>query len=153
SGPGRGGRLRRARGEAGRAGAARVPDRAPGRTAGAARRVFLSPRHTAGSLTPTLKRPGGPTDAPTRGGVRELLKPTPAEGEAGLRAMAMVARAPGKIAAPAGALIAAAQKVLLDSAHDVDRLDEIAPADLARAIVRPEIRRQLVQGMIVVSLS
>jgi hypothetical protein len=82
----------------------------------------------------------------------QLLKPTAEEGEAGLRAMAMVARSPGQIAAPARGLIDAAQKILLGTAHDVDRLDEIAPGDLARALGRPEIRRQLVQGMIVVSL-
>ncbi|MEW6268838.1 MAG: hypothetical protein AB1689_06020 [Thermodesulfobacteriota bacterium] len=83
----------------------------------------------------------------------QLVKPTPAEAEAGLRAMAMVARAPGEIAPPARALIAAAQKVLLGTAYEVDRLDGIAPADVARALARPQIRRQLVEGMIVVSMS
>lgn len=83
----------------------------------------------------------------------QLLKPTPEEADAGLRAMVTVARAPGAIAPPAGALIAAAQKVLLGTEHDVDRVDGIAPHDLARALGRPEIRRQLVQGMVVVSMS
>jgi hypothetical protein len=81
----------------------------------------------------------------------ELLKPTPEEAEAGLRAMVMVARAPGAIAPPARALIAAAQKVLLGTDYDVDRVPEIAPEDLARALGRPEIRRQLVHGMVVMS--
>jgi len=83
----------------------------------------------------------------------QLLKPTPEEAEAGLRAMTMVARAPGAIAPPARALIDAAQKVLLGTREDVERLDGIAPADLAGTLRRPEIRRQLVQGMIVVSLA
>lgn len=83
----------------------------------------------------------------------QLLKPTPEEAEAGLRAMVMVARAPGTIAPAARALIGAAQKVLLGTDADIDHLDGIAPADLARALARPEIRRQLVQGMVVVSMS
>ena len=83
----------------------------------------------------------------------QLVKPTPEEAEAGLRAMVMVARAPGAIAPPARALLDAAQKVLLGTDHDVDRLDGITPQDLARALARPEIRRQLVQGMIIVSMA
>lgn len=83
----------------------------------------------------------------------QLLKPTPEEAEAGLRAMVMVARAAGAIAPPARALIGAAQNVLLGTHADIDHLDGIAPAELARALARPEIRRQLVQGMIVVSMS
>jgi len=83
----------------------------------------------------------------------KLLRPTPEEAEAGLRAMAMVARAPGEIAPPARALIDAAQRVLLGTSLDVDRVAEIAPDALAAALARPEIRRQLVQGMIVVSMA
>jgi hypothetical protein len=77
----------------------------------------------------------------------------PEEAEAGLRAMVRVARAPGAIAAPARALIDAAQKVLLGTEHDIDRLGEITPRELDRALARPAIRRQLVQGMIVVSMA
>jgi hypothetical protein len=67
--------------------------------------------------------------------------------------MAMVARAPGEIAPPARALIGAAQKIILHTDRDVDRLDEISPDALAGSLERPEIRRQLVEGMIVVSLA
>lgn len=83
----------------------------------------------------------------------QLLEPSSDEAAAGLRAMAMVARAAGPIAPPARALLDAAQSVLLGTSEDVDRLDDIAPADLARALARPEIRRQLVQGMVVLSMS
>jgi hypothetical protein len=83
----------------------------------------------------------------------QLLKPTAEEAQAGLRAMVEVARAPGEITAPARALIGAAQKVLLGTAEDIDRLDGIAPADLASALRRPEIRRQLVQGMVVIGFA
>jgi hypothetical protein len=83
----------------------------------------------------------------------QLLKPTPEEAAAGLRAMTMVARSPGAITPPARALLDAAQQVLLGTSEDVDRLDAIAPADLAHALARPEIRRQLVQGMVVLSMS
>jgi hypothetical protein len=83
----------------------------------------------------------------------QLLKPSPDEAQAGLRAMVTVARAAGSIAAPARALIDAAQGILLGTDLDVDRIDGIAPTDLAAALARPEIRRQLVQGMIVVSMA
>lgn len=83
----------------------------------------------------------------------KLLRPTPEEAEAGFRAMAMVARAPGAIAPPARALLDAAQKIILATSLDADRVAEITPDDLARALARPEIRRQLVQGMVVVSMA
>lgn len=82
-----------------------------------------------------------------------LLKPTPEEAAAGLRAMAMVARAPGAIRPAARSLIDAAQKVVLETHENLDALAEISPEELARALRREEIRQQLVQGMIVVSLS
>src|SRR5690606_8532620 len=74
-------------------------------------------------------------------------------GAAGLRALAMVARDAGRIRDAARALIGAAQRTLLASEQEIDGLPEIGPAELARAIQRPEIRRQLVNGMVVVSMS
>jgi hypothetical protein len=82
-----------------------------------------------------------------------LHRPTAEEGAAGLRAMAMVARDAGEIRDSARALIAAAQRTLLHDETAIDGLGEITPSELAAAIVRPEIREQLVSGMVVVSLS
>jgi hypothetical protein len=67
--------------------------------------------------------------------------------------MTTVARSRGEIAAPTRRLIEAAQKVLLGSAEFIDDLASITPEELAVAIERPEIREQLVSGMVVASLS
>jgi hypothetical protein len=83
----------------------------------------------------------------------ELPRPTLDEARAGLRAIVTVARAPGGIAPPARALIDAAQGFLLGTDLDVDRLDTIEPADLADVLPRRGMRRQLVQGMILVSMA
>lgn len=83
----------------------------------------------------------------------ELLRPTPDEARASLRAMVTVARAPGWIAPPARALIDAAQGFLLGTDLDVDRVDGIEPAEVASVLERRGIRRQLVQGMILVSMA
>lgn len=82
-----------------------------------------------------------------------LERPTPREGAAALRAMATVARSPGQIAIPTRRLIEAAQKVLVGSPESLDSLEEIAPTELAAEVERPEIRTQLVNGMVVASLS
>ena len=83
----------------------------------------------------------------------ELMRPTPDEARAGLRAMVTVARAPGWIAPPARALIDAAQGFLLGTDLDVDRIEGIEPADVACVLERRGMRRQLVQGMILVSMA
>ena len=83
----------------------------------------------------------------------KLVRPTPAEGAVGLRAMVTVARAPGEIPNPARRLIEAAQKVLLGSAEPIDELAPVSPEELAATIDRPEIRNQLVNGMVLATLS
>ncbi len=83
----------------------------------------------------------------------KLLRPTPEEGAVGLRAMVTVARAPGEIPNPARRLIEAAQKVLLGSSEQMDDLPPISPEELAATIERPEIRNQLVNGMVLATLS
>jgi hypothetical protein len=82
-----------------------------------------------------------------------LIQPTAEEAAAGIRAMTMVARAPGKMAEPARRLINAAQKLLLHTDYDIDALEPIVPEALAEAVVRPELRTQLVNGMVVLSLA
>lgn len=83
----------------------------------------------------------------------QLLRPSPEEARAGLRAIVTVARAHGAIAPPARALIDAAQGLLLGTDLDLDRLEGIDPAAAAGALVRRGIRRQLVEGMILVSMA
>lgn len=83
----------------------------------------------------------------------KLLRPNPTEGAAGLRALAVVARSPGAIAEPTRRLIDAAQKTLLGTRTELDSLAPISPAELAAEVERPEIRAQLVNAMVVVSLS
>jgi len=67
--------------------------------------------------------------------------------------MVTVARAPGEIANPVRCLIEAAQKVLVGSSERIDDLASITPGELAAGIERPEIRNQLVNGMVVAALS
>lgn len=83
----------------------------------------------------------------------KLIRPTPEEGAAGLRAMTTVARSRGEIPGPTRRLIEAGQKVLLGTAEPLDHLAPITPEELAAAIGRPEIREQLVSGMVIASLS
>ena len=83
----------------------------------------------------------------------KLIRPSPQEGAAGLRAMATLAKSRGEIAAPTRRLIEAAQKVLLGTSKALDDLEPITPQDLAARIERPEIRTQLVSGMTVACLS
>ncbi len=53
---------------------------------------------------------------------------------------------------PQRALLAAAQEVILHSDIDVDSLTPIESAELAQHLPQPELRRQLIQGMVVMSL-
>lgn len=83
----------------------------------------------------------------------QLIRPTPEEGAAGLRAMTTVARSRGEIEGPTRRLIEAGQKVLLGSSESIDDLASITPEELAAVIERPKIRAQLVNGMVMASLS
>jgi hypothetical protein len=83
----------------------------------------------------------------------QILEPTPSEAAAGIRAVAMVARAPGHIAAPVRNVMAAAQRHILHTDFDIDALEPIAPDELAAAVIRPEMRAQLVNAMLVASFA
>ena len=83
----------------------------------------------------------------------KLLRPAPTEGAAGLRALATVARSRWPMADPARRLLEAGQALLLGTAEPIDSLRPITPDELAEAVTRPEIREQLVSGMVMLSLS
>ncbi|MBW4523091.1 MAG: hypothetical protein KME16_25920 [Scytolyngbya sp. HA4215-MV1] len=83
----------------------------------------------------------------------KLLHPSLQEAELGLRAMKMVAAASGEISLPALNLLQAAQRQILRTHFDLATLPTIAPAELAAGFSDPALRRQFVQGMIVMSLT
>jgi hypothetical protein len=83
----------------------------------------------------------------------ELLHPPRELAAHGLRAMTMVARAAdGGLGPVQRNLLAAAQRVILNTDLDVDGLAPIAPEELAQRFQPETLRRQLVQGMVVMSL-
>lgn len=85
----------------------------------------------------------------------QILSPEPRQAPYGLRAMTMVARAAeGGLAPPHRAMLAAVQKLLTETALDIDSLPDIEPEELARQFEgQPELSRQLVRGMVLLSLA
>jgi hypothetical protein len=83
----------------------------------------------------------------------KLIHPAPELAEPALRAMTMIAREGGPPSPAARSLLAAAQKNLLGTSLDVDALAPITPEALAAAVSDPALRRQLVQGMVVMTLT
>lgn len=82
-----------------------------------------------------------------------LLRPGPAQAEAGLRAMRQLATARGEFGTASRALIDAAQRQVLHTDFDIDSLPPITADELAAAFDDPALARQFVQGMTVVSLA
>ena len=82
-----------------------------------------------------------------------LLQPSPAAGVLGLRAMKTIAAASGSIGPAQRALMETARQVLLKVDADIDALAPIAPAELAAGFPDPALRRQFVNGMLVVALA
>jgi hypothetical protein len=82
-----------------------------------------------------------------------LLEPPPEIVPHGLRAMKMVATTDGPLSASSANLLAGAQRVLLHSDVALDELPPIEPAELAARMVDPELRRQFIQGMLVLALA
>ena len=82
-----------------------------------------------------------------------LLQPDPATALVGLRAMKTMASAAGAIGPSQRALMEAAKRVVLRIDADIDALPPITPAELAAGFPSSELRRQFVNGMIIVSLS
>jgi tellurite resistance protein len=81
----------------------------------------------------------------------ELHRPSPEVIPFGLRAMKMIATADGTFSDAERNLLATAQSVF-GSTIDVDGLAPIEPDELAKHITLPGHRRQIVRGMVVLSL-
>jgi hypothetical protein len=81
----------------------------------------------------------------------ELKIPSPEQAYWGLRAMKTVALADGALD-PAELRMLAAVQEMAGTHYAVEELASLTPAELAEAITDPQIRRQLVQGLIVMSM-
>jgi len=81
----------------------------------------------------------------------ELKIPSPEQAYWGLRAMKTVALADGGLDESEVQLMESVQRIF-GTAHQLDRLEPITPRELARALPDPQIRRQLVNGLIVMAL-
>jgi tellurite resistance protein len=81
----------------------------------------------------------------------ELKMPTPEQAYWGLRAMKSVALADGTLDDAERHMLSSVQRIL-GTNHAVEDLAPVTPAELATALSDRQIRHQLVQGLIVVSL-
>ncbi len=81
----------------------------------------------------------------------EFLTPPPEVVPFGLRAMKTVALANGRMDESEKEMLSAAQAAFGNN-EDIDSLSPIEPAQLAQAIVDPGLRRQLVSGLIVMTM-
>jgi tellurite resistance protein len=81
----------------------------------------------------------------------ELKLPSPEQAYWGLRAMKSIAMADGTINASERHMLESIQRIF-GTTHDLEQLAPIAPAELARAFSDPQLRRQLVQGLVIMTL-
>jgi tellurite resistance protein len=81
----------------------------------------------------------------------ELKIPSPEQAYWGLRAMKTVAMADGALHASELRMMGAIQEIA-GTTYAVEDLAPIAPEELARVLPDPQIRRQLVQGLVVMSM-
>lgn len=82
-----------------------------------------------------------------------FLIPTRDQARAGLRAMKTVLTAAGPLTPVRREAIAAIQRHLLRTDHDLDALPTIAPEELAAALDDPALRSQLVSGFVTMTLA
>jgi hypothetical protein len=82
-----------------------------------------------------------------------LLQSDPLAALLGLRAMKTVASVSGSIGSPQRMLLEAVRRVILRIDADLDTLAPIAPAEFAAGFPSPALRRQFVNGMLVVALT
>ena len=81
----------------------------------------------------------------------ELKMPSPEQAYWGLRAMRTVALADGELSASEVHMLEAIQRIH-GTAYPLEQLEPITSVDLAQELPDPQLRRQLVQGLIVMSL-
>lgn len=81
----------------------------------------------------------------------ELKIPSPEQAYWGLRAMKTVAMADGVLEASERYMLESIQQIF-GTTHDLEHLALITPTDLARAFPDPQLRRQLVQGLVIMTL-
>jgi len=81
----------------------------------------------------------------------ELKMPNHEQAYWGLRAMKTIAMADGVLNESERHMLSSVQQVI-GTTYDVEELTPITPLELAQALPDPQLRKQLVQGLIVVSL-
>ncbi len=81
----------------------------------------------------------------------ELKIPSPEQAFWGLRAMKTVAMADGALDASERHMMQSIQRVF-GTTHDLEQLAPITPSELAQAFPDRQLRQQLIQGLIVMSL-
>jgi hypothetical protein len=82
-----------------------------------------------------------------------LIHPEPREALLGLRAMKTVAAAAGAVGPSQRALMEAAKQFMLHIDADIDALDPIDPASFAAGFPDDALRRQFVNGLLVIALA
>lgn len=82
-----------------------------------------------------------------------LLEPPPELVPFGLRALKMVATTDRLLSTTSANVLYGAQRALLHTDVPLDDLPPIEPAELAARMIDPEIRRQFIQGMLVLALA
>jgi len=82
-----------------------------------------------------------------------LIRPEPQQALLGLRAMKTVASAGGTIGTAARALMESAKQFVLRIDADIDALPPIDPAAFAAGFPGSDLRRQFVNGMLVIALA
>lgn len=81
----------------------------------------------------------------------EVKIPSPEQAYWGLRAMKTVAMADGALDASERHMLESIQRIF-GTTHDLEQLAPITPAELARAFPDPQLRMQLVQGLVIMTL-
>lgn len=82
----------------------------------------------------------------------ELKIPSPEQAYWGLRAMKTVAMADGALDASERHIMMESIQKIFGTTHELDQLSPLTPSELAQAFPDPQLRQQLVQGLIVMSL-